>query len=87
MKESYQLVIIGAGPAGLAAATVAADHGVEVALLDEQPAPGGQIFRAIEASPVERADKLGPEYRRGEKLVTAFRNSSARYYPDTRVWS
>ncbi len=87
MKDHYQLVIIGAGPAGLAAATVVADHGVEVALLDEQPAPGGQIFRAIEAAPDERAEKLGPEYRRGEKLVAAFRNSSARYFPDTRVWS
>jgi NADPH-dependent 2,4-dienoyl-CoA reductase/sulfur reductase-like enzyme/bacterioferritin-associated ferredoxin len=87
VKENYPLVIIGAGPAGLAAATIAADHGVEVALLDEQPAPGGQIFRGIEAAPDERADKLGPEYLRGEKLVSAFRNSSAQYYPDTKVWS
>ncbi|MEN8214356.1 MAG: NAD(P)/FAD-dependent oxidoreductase [Pseudomonadota bacterium] len=87
MNDHYRLVIIGAGPAGLAAATVAADHGVETALLDEQPAPGGQIFRAIESAPDKRARQLGPEYRRGEKLVSAFRHSSARYYPDTQVWS
>ena len=43
MKDHSSLAIIGAGPAGLADATVAAEHGLDVALFDEQPAPGGQI--------------------------------------------
>ena len=47
------LVIIGAGPAGMAAARQAADAGLSVVLLDEQPGPGGQIYRDITcASPV-----------------------------------
>ena len=41
MSETVDLAVIGAGPAGLAAATVAADHGLSVILLDEQPATGG----------------------------------------------
>lgn len=41
-----ELAIIGAGPAGLAAAVAAARAGVQVTLLDEYPAPGGQYRRS-----------------------------------------
>ena len=75
LKQHYSLVIIGAGPAGLSAAVVAAEHGLDVALLDEQVAPGGQIYRAMESIPDERAELLGAEYQHGRKLVSAFRDS------------
>jgi predicted flavoprotein YhiN len=39
--------VIGAGPAGIAAATVAAESGQRVVLIDECPAPGGQILAAL----------------------------------------
>ena len=39
-----ELVIIGAGPAGLTAAREAASHGVKVLVLDENDRPGGQLF-------------------------------------------
>ena len=87
MKEHYPLVIIGAGPAGLAAAVVAAEHGLDIALLDEQPSPGGQIYRAMESIPTERAELLGTEYQRGRNLVSAFRGCGVDYFPDTQVWS
>jgi NADPH-dependent 2,4-dienoyl-CoA reductase/sulfur reductase-like enzyme len=87
VKDHYQLVIIGAGPAGLSAAMVAADHGLSVAVLDEQVAPGGQIYRAMESISAERAGLLGAEYQRGRKLVSAVRNSNIDYFPDTQVWS
>ena len=74
MKDHYPLVIIGAGPAGLAAAVVAAEHGLDIALLDEQPGPGGQIYRAMESIPAGRAALLGAEYQRGRNLVFAFRD-------------
>ncbi len=57
MKNHYQLLIIGAGPAGLAAATVAAKEGISCAVLDEQATLGGQIYRSIEAVPDQRAQK------------------------------
>jgi NADPH-dependent 2,4-dienoyl-CoA reductase/sulfur reductase-like enzyme len=39
------IVILGAGPAGLAAAEAASAHGEAVVLVDENSAPGGQIWR------------------------------------------
>jgi NADPH-dependent 2,4-dienoyl-CoA reductase/sulfur reductase-like enzyme len=40
------IVIVGAGPAGIAAAVTAAQSGAEVAVFDDNPAVGGQIWRA-----------------------------------------
>jgi thioredoxin reductase/bacterioferritin-associated ferredoxin len=87
LNNHYQLLIIGGGPAGLAAATTASSHGISCALLDEQPAPGGQIYRSIESVPEQHAEKLGSEYLRGKALATAFRESDANYFPETKVWS
>ncbi len=41
----YDLVVVGAGPAGMAAALSAADSGLSVVVVDEQRQAGGQIFR------------------------------------------
>ncbi len=49
------LAIIGAGPAGMAAAVLAAELGIETALIDEQASPGGQIYRGVERSRPELA--------------------------------
>jgi NADPH-dependent 2,4-dienoyl-CoA reductase/sulfur reductase-like enzyme len=40
------VLVIGAGPAGLAAAARAAESGASVAMIDDNPRPGGQIWRA-----------------------------------------
>jgi NADPH-dependent 2,4-dienoyl-CoA reductase/sulfur reductase-like enzyme len=40
-----QVVIVGAGPAGLAAAQSAAAAGANVVIVDDNPQPGGQIWR------------------------------------------
>lgn len=42
-----ELVVVGAGPAGLSAAIEAARQGVKVTVLDENLAPGGQLFKQI----------------------------------------
>jgi NADPH-dependent 2,4-dienoyl-CoA reductase/sulfur reductase-like enzyme len=43
--EHRDVAIVGAGPAGLGAAAVLREHGVQVTLIDEQPRAGGQILR------------------------------------------
>jgi NADPH-dependent 2,4-dienoyl-CoA reductase/sulfur reductase-like enzyme len=40
-----EVLIIGAGPAGLAAARAAAESGKRIVVLDDNPRPGGQIWR------------------------------------------
>jgi len=45
MTERYDVLVVGAGPAGLAAAQAAASHGVRVGLLDAQARAGGQVWR------------------------------------------
>ncbi|AVK08672.1 MULTISPECIES: NAD(P)/FAD-dependent oxidoreductase [Pseudomonas aeruginosa group] len=45
MSVDYDLLIVGAGPAGLAAALAAAPSGARIALVDDNPAAGGQIWR------------------------------------------
>ena len=47
MKDS-ELVIIGAGPGGLAAAIETGRAGVNVTVLDENPKVGGQIYRQFD---------------------------------------
>src|SRR4051812_28476621 len=44
-KKNFDVLVVGGGPAGLAAASSAAEHGVRVGLIDDNPAPGGQIWR------------------------------------------
>jgi NADPH-dependent 2,4-dienoyl-CoA reductase/sulfur reductase-like enzyme len=44
-ERGFEIVVAGAGPAGLAAAARAAESGARVAMVDDNPRPGGQIWR------------------------------------------
>ena len=50
----FEIVVVGAGPAGLAAACTAAESGRRVGLVDETPWLGGQIWRGQQAAPAAR---------------------------------
>ncbi|TPB79310.1 (2Fe-2S)-binding protein [Burkholderia pseudomallei] len=82
---SYDLVIVGAGPAGMGAAVAAREWNLSVLMLDEQPAPGGQIYRGIEQH-AERHARLDPGSVRGRELATRFRACGADYRPGASVW-
>lgn len=84
---SYDVAVVGAGPAGLAAATLCAERGLAVAVFDEQPGPGGQIYRNVMASPIRRPEILGDDYWYGATLVRAFERSGATYVPEATVWA
>lgn len=85
--KTYDVAIVGAGPAGMAAATRAVHLGLSAVVLDEQSGPGGQIYRAIEQADTPRKAALGADYAAGEALATAFRASKADYLSDAVVWN
>ena len=90
MATDADLVIIGAGPAGLAAARQAAGLGLSVTLLDEQAEPGGQIYRAIGSvlgSRPETLKALGSDYAEGAGLADGIREAAVDYRPGSTVWN
>ena len=84
---TLDVAIVGAGPAGLAAATLCAERGLSTSLYDDQRAPGGQIYRGVTTATRARAEFLGEDYWRGATLVPPFERSGARYVPDATVWA
>ncbi|BCG01858.1 hypothetical protein PPGU19_064260 (plasmid) [Paraburkholderia sp. PGU19] len=73
VSEAVDVVVVGAGPAGMSAATRAARAGLSVVLLDEQDAVGGQIYRAIGRADARRKEILGPTTQRALRLPTRSR--------------
>ena len=66
--KRYDLIVVGAGPAGLSAAIEAAGHGMHTLLVDENSRPGGQLFKQIhkffgskEHKAKERGFRIGSE--------------------------
>ena len=64
-----ELAVVGAGPAGMAAAAAAAHFGIDVTVIDEQPRAGGQFLRQPPAG--FRIDDWlpGRTYRDGKALL------------------
>lgn len=85
--EHFDAAVIGAGPAGMAAASLLAERGARTVLLDEQPGPGGQIYRGIETISAARRAALGADYAHGAALAARLRASGADYRPGSAVWN
>lgn len=87
LASRYDVAVVGTGPAGLVAATDLAAFGLSVVAIDEQPTPGGQIYRAVSTTPVANRAILGDDYWHGLSLVSAFGCSGAHHAPRTTVWA
>jgi NADPH-dependent 2,4-dienoyl-CoA reductase/sulfur reductase-like enzyme len=85
MSDKHDLVVVGAGPAGLSAAVQGRALGLDVVVLDEQPAPGGQVWRALEARRGRPGSPRAGEDA-GAALIRDFRASGASYRPGMQVW-
>jgi NADPH-dependent 2,4-dienoyl-CoA reductase/sulfur reductase-like enzyme len=84
--HTHDLVIVGAGPAGMSAGITAAGCGLKALLLDEQPRPGGQIYRNVTVAPPSIAGLLGPEYRYGESLAARLIACGAEVRHGALMW-
>ncbi len=85
--DKCDLAIIGAGPAGMAAAAEAAALGLSVTVLDEQPRAGGQIYRDVDKASLLRADILGADYTDGTRLTKGLRQSGVQHITGAVVWA
>jgi NADPH-dependent 2,4-dienoyl-CoA reductase/sulfur reductase-like enzyme len=87
MKPCYDVVVIGGGPAGMAAAATTARAGLSTLLVDENAGVGGQIYRAIGIAPIRNRTVLGDDYWAGLPLAGELKASGAEVATGATVWS
>lgn len=85
MPASYDVVVIGAGPAGAAAAIEARRYGLSAAVIDSNPRPGGQVFRAP-SHPVPGSPEPGSDQAAGETLRADLEASGADLLLGHTAW-
>jgi NADPH-dependent 2,4-dienoyl-CoA reductase/sulfur reductase-like enzyme len=83
---SCDILIIGAGPAGMMAAITACESGADVIVLHDKLSPGGQIYRNVDNSPLPDSKVLGEDYTQGAELVARFNACGARVFNSASVW-
>lgn len=86
--DETDLLIVGAGPAGMSAAVAARRMGLAVIVADESAEPGGQIYRRTlsNASRPQRARLLGTDYANGLALAREFTACGADLRARTTVF-
>ncbi len=88
--EKVDLVIVGAGPAGLAAAAEAARHNANVVVVDESPQPGGRLPSQIHREPRGAAGHGSKSWSNGaakaETLTHEAQTAGARILCGVAVW-
>jgi D-hydroxyproline dehydrogenase subunit alpha len=78
------VLVVGGGPAGLSAATAAAEVGAAVVVLDERSAPGGQYAKPLADSHADAAPDA--QFRRGAELRERALAVGARIETEAVVW-
>ena len=86
MHKIYDYLVIGAGPAGMAAAIEASKAGLSVLVLDQAASAGGQIYRNLAQASDQQTKLLGPDYVAGKPLLARFMAVNCDYQPLVQVW-
>lgn len=93
--EQTEIAVIGAGPAGVAAAVTAARAGAQVVLLDESPRAGGQYYKqpAFGADETQSAadfpapSAIADNIRKGRELLADLEHPKITFRNSTLVWN
>lgn len=86
-NSNIDLIVIGAGPAGLGAAIEAAKRGAKVLVVDENARPGGQLFKQIHKFFGSKEHMAGTRgFRIGEKLLREAEEYGVTVLLDTLAW-
>ncbi|MFJ3583065.1 FAD-dependent oxidoreductase [Streptomyces sp. NPDC090127] len=84
----YDLVVVGAGPAGLAGAVTAAERGLSVALLDGDARLGGQFYRhPAPGLGATRPEALHHDWAAFDALRRRWAASGGVHLPEHHVWT
>jgi NADPH-dependent 2,4-dienoyl-CoA reductase/sulfur reductase-like enzyme len=83
---SPDVLVIGGGPAGLVAAAIAAEAGLDVVVVDERRKLGGQYFKQPGAGHRIDETALDRQYQQGRALIERVGRSGARVLSGARVW-
>ncbi len=85
---TVDIIILGAGPAGLSAAADLANRGLKVVMLDERSSAGGQFYKQLAAShrfaSGRAADK---QYTDGAALIARVQESDVTLINGATVWA
>lgn len=83
---SPTVLVVGGGPGGLSAASVIAEHGVDVVVVDERSKLGGQFYKQ---PPPERAiddSRIDSQYRAGRKLIVRAQEAGVTFLSGVTLW-
>jgi NADPH-dependent 2,4-dienoyl-CoA reductase/sulfur reductase-like enzyme len=82
-----EVVVVGAGPAGIRAAVAASEAGAAVLLIDEAPRAGGQIYRQLPPEIQAGAgDRLGASAAKSRPLLADLERANVTVMASTEVW-
>ncbi len=93
MMREVEVLVIGAGPAGLEAAITASSMGASVLLIDRQNTLGGQLIKQTHmffgskeehasVRGIEIGEILSKEVEESENITTFLKTTALGYYPD-----
>jgi D-hydroxyproline dehydrogenase subunit alpha len=83
-----EIVVVGAGPAGVAAAVTAAGAGAQVMLIEEQSRPGGQYFKqpAAALNGQQFPPDLAANIQKGRELLAGLDQPNIQLRCNTLAW-
>ena len=86
MKDIFDIIVIGSGPAGISTSLTAYELGLNVLVIDEQSQVGGQIYKSIAENLDGKKGFLGKDYLKGKHLYERFISSGIEHWLETSVW-
>lgn len=86
VEISPSVLVLGGGPAGLAAAAAIAESGVDVVLMDERSKLGGQFFKQPGSGREIDEAGLDGQYRAGRELAKRVVDAGAEVISGATVW-
>ncbi|SVC18740.1 uncharacterized protein METZ01_LOCUS271594, partial [marine metagenome] len=81
------LLVIGAGPAGSIAASIAAEAGLDVAVLDERHSVGGQYYKQpVSSNVIPESLATDRQFSEGRELIKRLMQSGASVQLGVQIW-